>query len=248
MSVTTIRNTINRINGDVVDLKKNQAKERKKELDIEGKINDLQIKIVKSKNLIAAQRFQKQIDAKSKELSRVSRKVKDYQIKITQKGKQLAKEQGKLSKELEKETKKSQNSELTFMRRKNQLNKSELGTIRNASRELQRQQQVFRGYAAIDKQDLSGNDEEYDLKELDDLYSCIDDALSQLEKLGLGQEIIFSEIEELKSKSRKITKKDLKMMLIGKLVSFGAGKMDTSNIAQVFETITDTNLTKLLAE
>ncbi|HIX54713.1 MAG TPA: hypothetical protein H9853_06785 [Candidatus Sphingobacterium stercoripullorum] len=69
-----------------------------------------------------------------------------------------------------------------------------------------------------------------------------------MEKLGLGQEIIFSEIEELKSKSRKITKKDLKMMLIGKLVSFGAGKMDTSNIAQVFETITDTNLTKLLAE
>ncbi|HIX54712.1 MAG TPA: hypothetical protein H9853_06780 [Candidatus Sphingobacterium stercoripullorum] len=129
MSVTTIRNTINRIKGDVVDLKKNQAKERKKELDIEVKINDLQIKIVKSKNLIAAQRFQKQIDAKSKELSRVSRKVIDYQIKITQKGKQLAKEQGKLSKELEKETKKSQNSELTFMRRKNQLNKSELGTI-----------------------------------------------------------------------------------------------------------------------
>lgn len=164
MSVTTISNTINRINGDVVDLKKNQAKERKKELDIEGKINDLQIKIVKSKNLIAAQRFQKQIDAKSKELSRVSRKVIDYQIKITQKGKQLAKEQGKLSKELEKETKKSQNSELIFMRRKNQLNKSELGTIRNASRELQRQQQVFRGYAVIDKQDLSGNDEEYDLK------------------------------------------------------------------------------------
>ena len=112
-----------------MDLKKNQAKERKKELDIEVKINDLQIKIVKSKNLIAAQRFQKQIDAKSKELSRVSRKVIDYQIKITQKGKQLAKEQGKLSKELEKETKKSQNSELTFMRRKNQLNKSELGTI-----------------------------------------------------------------------------------------------------------------------
>ena len=129
MSVTTIRNTINRIKGDVVDLKKNQAKERKKELDIEVKISDLQIKIVKSKNLIAAQRFQKQIDAKSKELSRVSRKVIDYQIKITQKGKQLAKEQGKLSKELEKETKKSQNSELTFMRRKNQLNKSELGTI-----------------------------------------------------------------------------------------------------------------------
>src|SRR5699024_10620575 len=129
MSVTTIRNTINRIKGDVVDLKKNQAKERKKEMDIEVKINDLQIKIVKSKNLIAAQRFQKQIDAKSKELSRVSRKVIDYQIKITQKGKQLAKEQGKLLKELEKETKKSQNSELTFMRRKNQLNKSELGTI-----------------------------------------------------------------------------------------------------------------------
>lgn len=245
MSVTTIRNTINRINKDIANLKKKQAEGRKKELDIERKINDLQIKVSKSNKPATVQRYQRQIDTKSKELYRASKKVADYQGKIAQKGQQLANEQSKLSKQLDRETKKKQNNELTFLKKKSQLSRSELGTIRSVSRELQRQQQIFQGYA-IDKQDLSGNDEEYDLKELADLHSRIDDVLAKLEKLGFGQEIIFSEIEELKSKSKKITKKDLKMMLIGKLVSFGAGKLDTSNIAQIFETITDINLTKYI--
>lgn len=67
-----------------------------------------------------------------------------------------------------------------------------------------------------------------------------------MEKLGFGQEIIFDEIEELKTKSKKITKKDLKMMLIGKLVSFGVGKVDTETASQIFETITDVDLTKYI--
>ena len=69
--------------------------------------------------------------------------------------------------------------------------------------------------------------------------------LEKLEKLGYGQEIIFDEIEELKSKSKKISKKDLKMMLIGKIVSFGMGKIDTDLAAQIFEEITSVDLTKL---
>jgi hypothetical protein len=48
------------------------------------------------------------------------------------------------------------------------------------------------------------------------------------------------------SKSKKITKKDLKMMLIGKIVSFGVGTVDTETASQIFETITGIHLTKYI--
>lgn len=87
---------------------------------------------------------------------------------------------------------------------------------------------------------------DYTLNELTDLHNRIDSVLEKLEKLGLGQEIIFDEIEELKAKSKKISKKDLKMMLIGKLVSFGTGKIDTKQAAEIFEEITNIDLTKMI--
>jgi len=62
----------------------------------------------------------------------------------------------------------------------------------------------------------------------------------------LGQEIIFDDIEQLKTKNKKITKKYLKMRLIGKLVSFGAGKLDTKQAADIFQEITNMYLTKLI--
>ncbi|QKX07534.1 hypothetical protein HN014_04095 [Aquimarina sp. TRL1] len=94
--------------------------------------------------------------------------------------------------------------------------------------------------------ELTDNDIEYSLKELTELHQRIDSVLERLDKLGFGQEIIFEEIEELKGKSKKISKKDLKMMLIGKIVSFGMGKIDTELAAQIFEEITNVDLTKLI--
>lgn len=43
--------------------------------------------------------------------------------------------------------------------------------------------------------------------------------------LGLGQEIIFNEIEELKSASSKVSMKDFQLLLLGKLVAFGESKL-----------------------
>ena len=45
----------------------------------------------------------------------------------------------------------------------------------------------------------------------------LDEVLVKLAKLGLGQEIIFEEIEELRSLNKKLSKKSLKQILKGKL-------------------------------
>jgi len=245
MSSTTYRNNINRINGQIADLKKKQTAERKKEVDITSKINDLSRRIASSKSLSTIQSYQRQIDSKSKDLIRAGEKVADYHKKITDKNKELTRNQTSLTREVDKETKKRQTNELNFLKEKERLNRSELSNIRNINSELERQQFVFNDYT-VPENELTGNDNEYNLQELTDLHSRIDSVLEKLEKLGFGQEIIFDEIEELKSKSKKITKKDLKMMLIGKIVSFGVGKVDSETASEIFETITEINLTKYI--
>lgn len=245
MSSKTSRDNINRVNGQIAELKKKQTSERKKEVDLNAKINDLSKKMNSSKNSSTIQNYQKQIDSKSKELVRVAGKVADYHKKLADKNKELARNQDNLSREIEKETKKKQTNELNFLREKERLNRSELGNIRSINHELQRQQIIFQNYT-VKESDLSGDDEEYNLKELTNLHSKIDDVLNRLEKLGFGQEIIFDEIEELKSKSKKITKKDLKMLLIGKLVSFGTGRITPETASEIFETITDIDLIKYI--
>lgn len=245
MSSTTYRNNINRINGQIADLKKKQTSERKKEVDLTTKINDLTRKITTSKSTSTIQSYQRQIDNKSKDLIRASGKVADYHKKITDKNKELTRNQTSLTREIDKETKKRQTTELNFLKEKERLNRSELNNIQNINSELNKQQSIFQDYS-IPENELSGNDEDYSLNELNDLHSRIDNVLAKLEQLGFGQEIIFDEIEELKSKSKKITKKDLKMMLIGKIVSFGAGKVDSETASEIFETITQINLTKYI--
>ena len=41
-------------------------------------------------------------------------------------------------------------------------------------------------------------------------------------------------------------KNDLKMILIGKHISFGSGKIDTKKVADIFQTIINTDLAKMI--
>ena len=246
MSVTNYRNNINRINGQIADLLKKQTSEKKKEIDITSKINDLSRRITQSTNQSTIQSYQRQIDSKSKELIRASEKVADYHKKITDKQKELSRNQDQLTKALDAENKKKQREDLNFLREKERINRSELTNLRSYNSELQRQQQIFTDYSVPEENLASGEEEEFSLKELSELHDRIDSVLDKLEKLGLGQEIIFNEIDELKNKSKKISKKDLKMMLIGKIVSFGAGKINTDLAANIFEEITKVDLTKMI--
>jgi len=245
MSVSSYRNKVSQLNSQIADLMKKQTAERKKQVDLNSKINDLSKRMLSTKSISTAQSYQRQIDSKSKELIRVSTKVADFEKKLADKRKELSRNQDYLTKALDNETKKRQNQELNFLKEKEKINRSELSNIRNINHEIQRQQSIFQDYQ-VPESELTENDVEYSLKELTELHQRIDSVLERLDKLGFGQEIIFEEIEELKGKSKKISKKDLKMMLIGKIVSFGMGKIDTDLAAQIFEEITNVDLTKLI--
>lgn len=245
MSVSNYQNKINQLNSQIADLMKKQTVERKKQVDLNSKINDLSKKTLSTKNLSTAQNYQKQIETKSKELIRISTKIAEFEKKIADKRKELSQNQNYLTKAIDKETKKRHNQELNFLKEKERINRSELSNIRNINNEIQRQQSIFQNYQ-IPESELMSNDIEFTLKELYELHQRIDSVLEKLEKLGFGQEIIFEEIEELKGKSKKISKKDLKMMLIGKIISFGAGKIDADLAAQIFEEITNVDLNKLI--
>jgi len=245
MSVSSYRNKVSQLNSQIADLMKKQTAERKKEVDLTSKINDLTKRMLSTKSLSTAQSYQRQIDTKSKDLIRISSKVADFEKKLADKRKELARNQGNLTKAIDSETKKRQSQELSFLKEKERINRSELTNIRNINQEIQHQQNIFQDYQ-VPESNLSDDDIDYSLKELTELHQRIDSVLEKLEKLGYGQEIIFDEIEQLKSKSKKISKKDLKMMLIGKIVSFGMGKIDTDLAAQIFEEITKVDLTKLI--
>tara|TARA_R110002111_G_C5873480_1_gene361733 strand:- start:56 stop:796 length:741 start_codon:yes stop_codon:yes gene_type:complete len=245
MSVSSYRNKVSQLNSQIADLMKKQVAERKKEVDLNSKINGLSKRAFSSKNLSTVQSYQRQIDSKSKELIRVSAKVADFEKKLADKRKELSRNQDYLTKAVDNESKKRQSQELSFLKEKERINRSELSNIRNLNSEIQRQQNIFDNYQ-VPESKLTDDDVDYSLKELTELHDRINSVLEKLEKLGFGQEIIFGEIEQLKGKSKKISKKDLKMMLIGKIVSFGMGKIDTELAAQIFEEITSVDLTKLI--
>jgi len=78
------------------------------------------------------------------------------------------------------------------------------------------------------------------------LNKKIDDILSQLIKLGYGQEIIFNEIEDLRNLQTKLSKESWAQLLKGKLVDLILSELLPTNIAKtVYEFLTDENF-KLL--
>lgn len=245
MSVSTYRSNVNRINAQIADLLKKQAAEKKKDVDLSSKISGLSKRLVSSKSVSSIQSYQRQIDSKSKEQVRIQTKIADFEKKIADKRKELSRNQDSLTKALESETKNKQNQELNFLREKERINRSEVENIKRFNSEVEKQQQIFKEFN-ISEDEFINSDNDYELDELSELHKRIDLVLEKLTQLGYGQEILFEEIEQLKSKSKKISKKDLGLMLIGQLVSFGAGKVDNELAAEIFQNITNISLTRLI--
>lgn len=75
-------------------------------------------------------------------------------------------------------------------------------------------------------------------EELKLIHGKVDQILNTLEKLDLGHEIIFDEIESLKVDAQKMSKKDFKSMAIGKLISLGIdGLIDPSNVSDFLKNL-----------
>lgn len=245
MSTNTYRSNITRLQGQIADIKKKETAERKKEVDLLSKINNLSRQLTTSKSTSSIQSLQRQLETKSKEQVSIQTKITDFQKQIANKQKEIDRNQINLSRAVDQETKKRQNDELSFLRTKESYNRNELTNIQRLNSELEKQQFIFQNHS-VSVEDITKNDEEYSINELIDLHSKIDNVLEKLEKLGMGQEIIFEEIEGLKGKSKKISKKDLKLILIGQLVSFGSGVIDTETASQIFEQLTDVQLSNLI--
>jgi glutamate synthase domain-containing protein 2 len=245
MSVSSYQNNINRLNQQIADLLKKQNAERKKQVDLSGRISDLSKKMLSTSSLSTAQSYQRQAQTKEKELVRIERKIGDFEKQLAAKRKELSRNQENLKKALDQDDKKRGDTEKAHLRVKGSFNRQELNHVRSLNTELERQQNLFSSFSNVSSSSLR-DDTDYSLKELIELNERIDNVLNKLEKLGMGQEILFEEIENLKEKGKKVSKKDLGLILIGQLVSFGAGKIDSETIKFVFENITGIDLTKMI--
>ena len=132
-----------------------------------------------------------------------------------------------------------------FLKEKDRLNSKELSHIRQLNNELHHQQTLFEEYV-VPLGDKEVQDEAFSINELINLHKRIDSILEHLTKLGYGQEIIFNEIESLKNKAQKVSKKDLGLILVGQLVSYGSSIITPELAAEIYQKVNDIVLEKVI--
>lgn len=245
MSTTNIIQAIKRLNNQIATLSTKQIDAYKKEADKEKQINALSKRLSTCKSPSTIHSIRNQIAAKQKELTRARDEKVKIDKQISRLKTQLFNEQDKLSKTQQQENDKVQKKELQFLKQKDRLNARELSHIRQLNSELSHQQTLFEDYA-VPQGEQAPQDEEFSLDELVRLHERIDSILEQLTRLGFGQQIIFDEIEALKNKAQKVSKKDLGLILIGQLVSYGSGLIDNKLAAEIYQKVTDVNLQRAI--
>lgn len=71
----------------------------------------------------------------------------------------------------------------------------------------------------------------------------VDEIISHLTKLGIGQEIIFDEIQELKELYTKLNKKNWGQIVKGKIIDLGLSKLiEADTLKYIYETLTENKL------
>lgn len=253
MSIQSQQTRISQIRKQIADLLKKENDEKKKQLNLSSKINDLTKRALNTKSLSTMQSYQRQSESKQKELIRVEKNIADLAKKLVTKRTELSRVEAQLQKEIDREDKKRADAEKKrfdaerkLIKEREQANRNQLNQLRNINNQIRTQQNLFSESIYQYQDEISTEKGEYEIDELVELNKRIDKVLEELNKLGLGQTILFDEIEELKEKGKKISKKDLKLMLIGKIVSFGMKTIDTETAQGIFETITGVEMDKLL--
>jgi hypothetical protein len=89
--------------------------------------------------------------------------------------------------------------------------------------------------------DFPNSEADFSESQMEKLHEKIDDVLYKLDKMGLGQEIIYEEIEQLKNDAGRVTKKDLGLMVIGKIVEYGSTEVSKiPEVQELYKYITNT--------
>lgn len=95
--------------------------------------------------------------------------------------------------------------------------------------------------------DTSNQNDKFNNEELKIINSKIDSILESLEKLDVGHEVIFNEIESLRDNAKKLSKKDFKSMALGKLFSLGIdGLLDKNDVTGFLRDLIGSDFNKYL--
>ena len=263
MSIFTYQSRVSTLTNAVADLKQKENAEKKKQLTVAKAVNDLEQRRLKATSTLSEQSYFRQQQSKQNELIRIEKKLADYYKQIAAKEKDLVSARTSLQNELERErkkredllkkqaaqAKKQRDEELRFNRDQERSRQTQLRQTQAINRELELQQNLFSDTVESVTHEADTDytsDEDFELDELQAINQRIDQVLEQLNKMGLGQEIIWKEIEELKRKGKKLSKKDFTMLTIGKLFSFGMRAVGPDTTKDIFEAILGKGLTKFL--
>lgn len=247
MSTKSAQDQVNRIGEKITSKKKKIVQHQQSKSSNNTKIIRLQERLARTKSEATRKSIIRQIQSIEKKNGNISNKIVALNKDIDTLQKRLSNASESLRKATERELKKQQKIELDFLNKKQQANRNELTHYQSVTAEIKKQQVLFGTYK-IDNTQAFQDKEDFSISEIVDLSQRIDDVLAHIEKLGMGQEVIFNEIDSLKEKSRKISKKDFNLLLIGQLVSFGSGLLTQEQLASIFQQITQMNLTKLIGE
>ena len=84
-------------------------------------------------------------------------------------------------------------------------------------------------------------------KELEEINKKIDHILEKLERIDMGNEVIFDEIESFRNDAKKLSKKDFKSMVIGKFVSMGIDSiLPREQLSEIFNLLINDDFGKYL--
>ncbi len=121
MSISTLTNTINRLQRELADISKSVSQETKKESDLLSRIGQIQRSITKSTTLSALSTKRSEIERKQKEIATVAGKKAALAKKEADKNSQLLKARQDLSKEEERERKRISTAREREIRKENDL-------------------------------------------------------------------------------------------------------------------------------
>lgn len=93
--------------------------------------------------------------------------------------------------------------------------------------------------------DITNN--KFSTTEIKEINNKIDAIIESLEKLDLGHEVIFEEIDSLRSDAQKLSKKDFKSMALGKLFNLGIdGLLNQDRISEILKDLIGNDFNRYL--
>lgn len=105
------------------------------------------------------------------------------------------------------------------------------------------------GISEIEKQSNSqtSTSKGFSKDELKEINKKIDSIIEYLEKLDLGHEVIFEEIESLRTDAQKLSKNDFKKIALGKLFNLGVdGLLNQDIVSEILRNLIGNDLSKYL--